>query len=346
MRHKGKMEGATPWWKRPLGLILLISLGVHGLLLLFFGGTVLFQGVKNGAVFRSESAAPEKTWEDDTPNLQESPRLEVADAEGSPREPGPPQDAVAPEVVLKLAGESGWAPPVRGEGRVPVAGFSGKGSGRGAGKKELFGTVVGDKKLGVIVDVSGSMQSYLVTVMNEVLTSFPDARMVLIEGCGMGEFRPDSREPNPAARPRGRKKRPRKEELDIPIIPPHVVDFASSEGRSSPAVADWDGLRQSNPKLYEALLQRSDTWIVVGDGAEVATRQAIEYLAGEHVQAIYWFSDFEDRVEPREGEKAAQSVRDNKIDVYLHPMDGLKNIRSWAEKVRATVIEAEVKKNS
>lgn len=345
----GEIAGAakpTPWWKKPRGMILLFSLAVHVLLLMIFGGKVLFQAGKNGMVFQSEKAAPERTPEADSPNLEESAHQEMADEDAPPLAWQAPQEAVPAEAVVKISGESGWAPPVRGEGRVPVAGFSGKGVGRAKGKRELFGTVVGDKKLGVIVDVSGSMQPYLETVMNGVLTNFPDARMVLIEGCGMEEFRSDYRETNPSARPRGRKKKPRKEEFNLPIIPPHVVDFASSEGRSSPAMVGWGGLRLRNPKLYESLLQRSDTWMVVGDGSQVATRQAFEYLAGEHVQAIYWFSDFEDRVEAGEGERAAQTLQDNKIEVYLHPMDGLKNIRSWAEKVGAKVIGAKVKKAS
>ena len=85
--------------------------------------------------------------------------------------------------------------------------------------------------------------------------------------------------------------------------------------------------------------------MVVGDDAPLATRLAMERLASDHVQAIYWFSDFEDPVEPREGQRAAQIIKDNKIEVYLHPMDGLKNIRGWAEKVGAKVIEAKVEKS-
>ena len=127
--------------------------------------------------------------------------------------------------------------------------------------------------------------------------------------------------------------------------PPHVVELGSPEGLASPAIggeAFFGGLRRSFPKVFETLRNRSGTWLVVGNGAEAATRLAFEHLAGDHVQAIYWFSDFEDSVEARESERAARSVRDNKIEVYLHPMDGLKNIRIWAGQVDAKVIEVEL----
>ena len=132
--------------------------------------------------------------------------------------------------------------------------------------------------------------------------------------------------------------------MDAPAVPTHVVELNTREGQNSPSVGSWGGLRQSYPRMYETLLGRAGTWVVVGDDAPVAARLALERLASDHVQAIYWFSDFEDPVQPREGERAAQFIQDNKIEVYLHPMDGLKNIQSWSEKVGAKVIEAKVEK--
>jgi len=342
--HK-KGQGRA-WWKKPLGLILLISLGVHVLLILFFGGTVLFKEKKSATVFQAERVTSEKSVEADSPNSEEAAHQEMTNDEAAPNEAGPPQEAVPAESVVKLSGESGWAPPVRGEGRVPVAGFSGKGAGRRGGKAQLFGTVVGDKKLGVIVDVSGSMQPYLERVMTEVLSNFPNAEVVLVDGCGMEEVRADSPAPRPKSRS-GRKRKPKRDE-EVPMVPPHVVGLDSREGWSSSPIQGSGfsgGIRQSYPRLYEALLHRAATWIVVGDEANVATRLAFEHLADDHVQAIYWFSDFEDPVEARESEKATKSVQDNKIEVYLHPMGGLKNIRNWSEKVGAKVIEAELEKH-
>lgn len=341
----GAKRDPEVWWRRPLPLILLISLGVHVLLLLFFGGTVLFRERISGNVFQAEAAPTESRVEQDTPEPEEATHSEITQEEAPPREGGMAQEAVPVESVVRLPGESGWAPPVRGEGRVPVAGFSGKGPGRGKGKRELFGTVVGDKKLGVIVDVSGSMQPYLERVMTEVFDHFPGAEVVLVDGCGMLEVNADAPPRGRSFRSAGRKKRPRREMEGEPAVVPHVVGFDSKEGLESPAVGGAGfagGLRQNYPRAYETLLRRTGTWIVVGDGAEAATRLAFEHLAGDRVQAIYWFSDFEDPVETGEGERAAQCVRDNKIDVYLHPIEDLKNIRSWAGKVGANVIEVKL----
>jgi len=329
------------WWRRTLAWILLLSLGIHALLLLTLGGKVLFREKRDGVVFHAETAPDERSVEADTPNLEETAHQDMTNEEAPPQEVGAPQEAVAVEAVVKLSGESGWAPPVRGEGRVPIAGFSGKGAGRGRGKSQLFGTVVGDKKLGVIVDVSGSMQPYLERVMNEVLANFPTAEVVLVEGCGMEEVRAGSTSHVSKSWPGGRRKKPRRE-FEETFIPPHVVVFNSNEGLASPAVGGLGGLRQSVPRVYETLLRRSATWIVVGDEADVATRLAFDHLAEDHVQAIYWFSDFEDPVEAGEGERAAKCVRDNKIEVYLHPVKGLQNIRSWSQTVGANVIEVKL----
>ena len=341
-----KLKSKVRWRWSTLGWVLIFSIGIHLLLLFTFGGKVLFREQMGGAVFHAEIVPQDKRFEADTPNLEEPAHQEITNDEAAPNEAGPPQEAVPAESVVKLSGESGWAPPVRGEGRVPVAGFSGKGAGRRGGKAQLFGTVVGDKKLGVIVDVSGSMQPYLERVMTEVLSNFPNAEVVLVDGCGMEEVRADSPAPRPKSRP-GRKRKPKRDE-EVPMVPPHVVGLDSREGWSSSPIQGSGfsgGIRQSYPRLYEALLHRAATWIVVGDEADVATRLAFDHLAGDHVQAIYWFSDFEDPVEARESEKAAKSVQDNKIEVYLHPMGGLKNIRNWSEKVGAKVIEAELEKH-
>ena len=341
-RAKGNVPDGR-WWRSPLALILLISLGIHGIALLIFGGTVLFREKAGGMVFQAETAPQEKNVEADSPALEESPCQEMAE-EAPPNEVGSPQEGVPAEAVVKLSGERGWAPPVRGEGRVPIAGFSGRGEGRGRGKAELFGTVVGDRKLGVIVDVSGSMQPYLERVLTEVLGNFPKAEVVLVDGCGMEPVRTDSAPPGSRARSGGRKRRPRTES-DEPLVPPHVVELNSQEGLASPAIGGagfLGGLVQSFPKVFDTLRNRSGTWIVVGEEADVATRLAFDQLAGHHVQAIYWFSDFEDSVEPGESEKAARIVKDNKIEMYLHPMNGLKNIRSWAGQVGAKVIEVKI----
>ena len=316
-----KKQDRRGWWRKPLPLVFLISLAIHVLLLLFFGGTVLFREKKSPMVFQAESVPRDKEAEADSPIMDEPVQQEMTNEDAPPNEAGSSQDGVPAEAVVKLSGGSGWAPAVRGEGRVPVAGLSGKGLGRGRGKAQLFGAVVGDKKLGVIADVSGSMQPYLESVMTEIFNNFPNAEVVLVDGCGMESF--DSSSPAAKARGGGRKKKPRRDEISR--TPPHVVDFGSREGLESPPIqgSGFGGLRQSYPKVFEALLKRSSTWIVVGDGAESATRLAFDHLAGDHVQAIYWFSDFEDPVEPRESEKAAKSVQDNKIEVYLHPMGGV-----------------------
>ncbi|NBS84582.1 MAG: hypothetical protein EBS59_07815 [Verrucomicrobia bacterium] len=141
--------------------------------------------------------------------------------------------------------------------------------------------MVGDKKLGVIVDVSGSMQPYLERVMTEVLSNFPNAEVVLVDGCGMEEVRVDSPAPRPKSRP-GRKRKPKRDE-EVPMVPPHVVELNSQEGLASPAISGLGGLRQSFPKVFDTLRNRSGTWIVVGDEANVATRLAFEHLADDHL---------------------------------------------------------------
>lgn len=287
----------------------------------------------------------EKELEVESPSLEEGVRQDAVGMEVSPSEPGMPEDSSAPEEMIKIRGERGWAPPTRGEGPVPIKDLGGRKLGKAGGRSELFGTFVGSKKLGVVVDVSGSMQPYLENVLGEVLANFPAAEVVLIDGCGMEEVGPNPPARSPTRTSSRGKKRPRPE-VEVPTISTHIAEFNSREGQNSPAVGSWGGLRQGYPRLYKILRDRSDTWVIVGEDAPLASRLALEYLAGKHVQAIYWFSDFEDSVETREGEKAAQVIHDNQIEVYLHPMDGLRNIKSWSEKVGAKVIEVRVEKST
>lgn len=324
-------------------MVLLVSLAVHALLLILFGGTVLFQEAGKKAVFRSEQVSAEQTPEVESPSLEEGAHQE-AEVDPSPSvAPDSGQGSAAPEPMLKTADASGWNPPIRGAAKVPPGRLGDREGEQERGSRKLFGTKVGQKKLGAIVDVSGSMRPYLEGVMAEVLGNFPDAALVLVDGCGMEESDLSLPSPDTPSRfSRGKKRSKEKKRTNEPRLRPHLVELNRPEGLGSEAVSGWGGLRSAHPQLFEALRIRPQTWILVGEGAEVATQIALQHLAEERVGAIYWFSDFADPVEPREGEKAAEIVRGNKIEVYLHPMEGLKNIRRWSGEVGAKVIDAKV----
>lgn len=342
----GGLKGRrSSWWRKPIGIILLGSLAVHAMLLVIFGGVVLFSGGVSENSFQSEQRLSEESAEVESPNFEEKVSQETGLGETPLEAPDSAQGPAASEALVKVD-RLGWVLVMQPKGGVPVVGWGSQATDRGRSYGELFGIKMGQKKLGAIVDVSGSMRPFLENVLTEVLSNFPDAALVLVDGCGMEVADSNSASPpSPSRSPRKRKKGQERKNTDGPRILPHLVELNRPEGVGSAAVSGWGGLRTAYPRLFEALRNRAHTWIVVGDGAEAGTRLAFEHLAEERVQAIYWFSDFADSVEPREGERAAEIVRRNKIEVYLHPMEGLKNISRWSGQVGAKVVDAKVKES-
>lgn len=84
-----------------------------------------------------------------------------------------------------VAGNSSGKGDGYGFGNGNGRGFGGEGNG-----KSIFGDKIIAKKIGVILDVSGSMQPYISILKEEINSNFKDAKYEEVNGCGIRESSP------------------------------------------------------------------------------------------------------------------------------------------------------------
>jgi hypothetical protein len=180
---------------------------VHVLIVLLFGSVILFRRTSDPADFSSEGESFILQGAD-APEPPASP--EIADirpetmAAGQASVPLQVITAMAPVTTsfelpasrmtmpseLSRSFEQRVRSSATGAGSGSTAGtgsgMGGKGGGSGMRFGTLFGKRVEAKKLGVILDVSGSAVPFLPEVLKQIQKDFADATLVLVDGCGMG----------------------------------------------------------------------------------------------------------------------------------------------------------------
>ena len=361
-KKPGAENGSKPNWKslfrRTIFVVLAISLAIHVLFLLAFGSVAIFKGSVPKLPFVSQEIPSEQVVE----STPAPPEEETAPVEETPADPFAqevPESSAAEESapaleMLTVVGGANWAPalpkntPVSETG---VIGGTGKGTGLGTGKgsggpvsgKQLFGVTVQARKLGVIADLSGSMQSNIPKIMTEIFKNFPDADVVFVNGCGMMDWEKALREFEEEKAAAEKTAKDQKERYTGPksMPKPQVVKFTSAEASDSPPIRgtrSYGGFRKDYPDWYEKLSERSNTWFVTSFANSYATGLAFDHLARRKVEAIYWFADFADPIEGKVAEETAQMIQNNKIEVLLHSTRGIGKAGEWSKKVNAKVI--------
>ena len=361
-KKPGAADGSGRNWKalfkRTIFVVLAISLAVHVLILLAFGSVAIFKGSVPKLPFVSQDIAPEVAAE----STPAPPDEEMAPVEDTPVDPFAqevPESAAVEESapaleMLTVVGGANWAPAIPKNAPVSetgVIGGTGKGTGLGTGKspggpvsgKQLFGVSVQARKLGVIADLSGSMQSNIPKIMTEIFKNFPDADVVFVNGCGMMDWDMALKNFEQEKLEREKTAKENKEKLRGPksLPKPQVVKFTSPEASDSPPIRgtmSYGGFRKDYPDWYEKLSERNNTWFVTSYVDAHATGLAFDHLARRKVEAIYWFADFADPIEGKVAEETAQMLRDNKIEVLIHSTRGIGKAGDWSKKVSAKVI--------
>ena len=361
-KKPGAADGSGRNWKalfkRTIFVVLAISLAVHVLILLAFGSVAIFKGSVPKLPFVSQEIAPEVAAE----STPAPPDEEMAPVEDTPVDPFAqevPESAAVEESapaleMLTVVGGANWAPAIPKNAPVSetgVIGGTGKGTGLGTGKspggpvsgKQLFGVSVQARKLGVIADLSGSMQSNIPKIMTEIFKNFPDADVVFVNGCGMMDWDMALKNFEQEKLEREKTAKENKEKLRGPksLPKPQVVKFTSPEASDSPPIRgtmSYGGFRKDYPDWYEKLSERNNTWFVTSYVDAHATGLAFDHLARRKVEAIYWFADFADPIQGKVAEETAQMLRDNKIEVLIHSTRGIGKAGDWSKKVNAKVI--------
>jgi len=355
------------FFKRTIVIVFLFSLAIHLLLLIGFGGTTLFKGRSAKMPFTAQQIAADKVIEATPP-----PNEEQAPQESTPADPlnqeeaaSSSEDAAPPLEMMTIPGGANWAPAVPRDVKAsPTGVLGGTGTGTGAGKGtgkgggivagvKLFGVEVKAKKLGVIVDISKSMQKYTPQLAAEIFEKFPDADVIFTNGGGMMDWLDALKKFNDQVEEEKKKAKETKKDYRGPtkMEKPALSRFNGSEA------ADWvpirgskinhesyRGLKEDYPELYDKLSKRGNAWFVSSFQDANAVYLAFQELIKRKVEAIYWFSDFDCPVEGKEAEKVAADIKENQIEVILHSPRGLpkssslKAAEPWAMQIQAKLV--------
>ena len=354
----------TDWkafFKKTIVIVLLFSFAVHVLLLIGFGGVTLFQGRIPSPQFTAENTVSEAAATLIAPPVEEMVEEETSPDSNLMDESPAEEESAPPLEMMTVLGGASWAPAIPKDLKTSVTGSlggnnagagssteAGKGLGRAAGVK-LFGVEVKAKKLGVLADISGNMQPYIPRVIDEVFKNFPDADVIFMNGSGMEDW--ETALKKWAAKNYQRQKTAQENKtrfIGSKSMPkPQLVRFNSPEAQDSPTIrgtSAYGGFREDYLDLYERLSKRSNTWMITSFSDSHAAGLAFEQFARRKVQAIYWFSNFEDPVVGSAAEEAAKLVLDNQIEVIIHSSRGVGKAADWIKQVNAAMVETKLEK--
>jgi len=354
-----KSRERKSFFRNTILLVLAVSLAVHVLILLSFGSVAIFKGSVPKLPFVSQEIAAESVAE----NSPAPPEEETAPAEETTADPfaqevpeaAAAEDSAPALEMLTVVGGANWAPAIPKNAPVSesgVMGGSGKGTGLAAAKglggpvsgKQLFGVSIQAKKLGVIVDISRSMQRYTPKLFQEIFEKFPDADVIFTNGGGIQDWDESLKKFNDEVTAGKKKAKETGKDYRGPskMEKPKLARFNSSEAEDwvpvRGAMQDregYPGLKESYPDLYEKMRKRNNTWFITSYAAANAVYLAFEELARRKAEAIYWFSDFGDPIEGKEAEAVTRLIKDNGIEIILHSPRGKGRAVEWANQVNA-----------
>jgi len=264
----------------------------------------------------AQTVEPPPPVPEDTP--EPSPSSDPVETPQAPAQTGMPDDLVTSAAV----NNSFVMPPSVGT-YVPGAPVTGGQQTGGSSKASaevakltvgrIFGTEVAAKKLGVIIDVSGSAHAYLLPVLTDVQKNFPDAVIILAMGCGMVDGAPAPKildyataVPDPVKDSRLKKDGPEWQQW----------------GRTSLAQINWAKTRGAKfQRLFDELKARGNVYCIYGGDTGV-TQYAFKELYKDQVDTIYWFADFDDAIQDNAAKKVLADVKSHGIKVIAQNFSG------------------------
>lgn len=315
-----------------LALVLMVSLGLHVLVIIIFG-TIKFVS----DVLREETVFEAAVIE---PAPQREPEYQVNLQQRNQSTPPPrppaivvnnPSELDIPALSIDLNIESS---------AVYSRGGGGFGGGLASVREmaitaNLFGAQVTATNLGVVLDISGSAHSHLDKAISEIDKNFPQAHIIFVVGCGMSD--------GTGSISGGGQVVPGK---------PRVVPY-SRPGSN----AQYDNLRRSvggqlelffnkmgkqrSDELKSAFRRRDNLYALYG-GDILAANFAFDYLLEQNVDTIYWFADFADAINAKIIEDLTKRLRQNRVKVIAHNFTGRavrKEVKAMVDTVGGTTIE-------
>ena len=348
------------FFKRTIVLVFLISLAVHVLLLVGFGGVAIFKGKMPKMPFAAENIPTEQPIAT-PPSMDEVVPEESRPDDMMPNETSAAEESAPPLEMMTVPGGASWAPAIPKDMKTSLTGSvggtgSGTGTGTGTGKGaaratvKLFGVEVKAQKLGVIIDISKSMQKYTPQLTAEIFEKFPDADVIFTNGGGMMDWPDALKKFNDEVEENKKKAKENKKEYRGPskMEKPVLGRFNGSEASdwvpirgSKIGHENYRGLKEDYPELYDKLSKRGNAWFISSFQDANGVYLAFQELIRRKAEAIYWFSDFESPVEGQEAVKVAALINEKQIVVILHSVKGgVGKVETWANQVKAQVVQA------
>jgi hypothetical protein len=180
----------------------------------------------------------------------------------------------------------------------------------------VFGTALQDvRSIGVVMDVSGSMTPNLPRVLKELDRVAKGSPVVLHVGCGIGN----------------EKTRPRIDSVLSPMKGDGSSDFKGfwcfyqDAYYRNNQITDRKKVDLSRtlplPEIYESFAKRPNTYYNDCENPLRSTADALTAREFEKVDAIYWFADFQDKVDEKAAEEVLRVLKRRKQKLYIHASD-------------------------
>ncbi|MDZ4287396.1 MAG: hypothetical protein U0984_05535 [Prosthecobacter sp.] len=322
-------EGATPkspWqhrWEKIGGRALTLSVGVH--LLLLAGATLYVVNqaldpqidfLPGGGTVQGETASQDlehKIQQKKSPWLKKSMpvrRLAALDKVSDMVLPDTVPDVLdLPKSSDPLSGKLG-----AGMGLAGAGGGFGKGMGLGSRSGmvfqpfSMFGMEIKAKRLALVLDVSASMAPHLPRVIAELDKVARGSVVVLFYGCGL--------EPPPPGKP-----------LEgVNVYRTSGIEFEKF-WRMGGATLEEARQFKFNPKdvipsedIFRLLSRRPQTYFIHEVQPNITGYTWLALLSSEvrSADALYWFSDFQDRVEFQQIGIVRENLKNRKQKLYIH----------------------------
>jgi len=332
--HQSITPPRTSFWRKLGGGSLTISIIVHAMLLAI-GVVWIFQIIpekkpdidflaKGGGGGTPGAKSELNKKRRATMTTLNAPRLSSKGASSTFILPEPdPASAMASVGALSAGGLSG------GLGGSGSGGGKGNGHGTGIGDGNgpglganamgarpfaglMFGKPVKARSIGVVLDVSGSMGPHLPRVIKELDRVASGSPLILYYGCGITPGRPEIR----SYPTMGDIDAKRFEHYWRTTNDPAYRNEFLREG-SAKVKVDFNQPMPAE-SLYQIMANRPNTYYVEYQGVGFAYAALLARELRE-VEAVYWFSDFEDPVDEKEAKGVMFRLRGKKQKLYIHP---------------------------
>jgi hypothetical protein len=308
------VRGKENWWSKIGGGSLMLSLFIHALFILvaiFLITIVINTGKKTeaedflpGGGGGGKSNDASKVAKRKSVSMSQPKTRIAANVSTSsvvlPEAPAISSSTPSLSAMANAGGRGGGEGGKSGKGKGSGIGNGmGMGSGPGnmAGFVAMFGKRLQAKKLGVVLDVSGSMHPYLPAVISEANKVGQGAPIVLAYGCGASDVSKGKGENSRAS----------------------AMKFSGTAGD------DWQQYWQTTfdgkpmKEVFDVVNNRKDTFYMEqGKAGKPHAWTGLTSKQLEGVDAVYWFADFQDTMDEDTLKDLLRQLQRRRQKLYVH----------------------------